>query len=172
MPDPYVPPAAAQAAQQATLLRAQYNEAVGVIRKDRGTSQAQKRTELDTLRTSYVERMADLRSQWNRAMEAAQAAAVTKLLRPPVAGRFINDSFHGHRRTLRDASVAQLAEEFDWAEVAGDSVLMKVCAAWRSSAPPRCPGTRPPAWWSATSTSGLTTAASWTRTRPAATSDG
>ena len=129
MADPYVPPGARQAAQQATLLRAQYNSAVGVIRKDRTTSQAQKRTELDTLRTAYVDRMAELRSQWNGAMEAAQAAAVTKLLKPPVAGRFINDSFHGHRRTLRDASVAQLAEEFDWAEVAGDSVLMKVCAA-------------------------------------------
>jgi hypothetical protein len=53
MADPYVPPGARQAAAQATQLRAQYNEAVGVIRKDRTTSQAQKRTELDTLRTSY-----------------------------------------------------------------------------------------------------------------------
>jgi hypothetical protein len=73
--------------------------------------------------------MAELRSQWNGAMEAAQAAAITKLLRPPVAGRFINDSFHGHRRSLRDSSLATLVEEFDWAEVAGDAVLMKVCAA-------------------------------------------
>ena len=129
MADPYVPPGARQAAQQATLLRAQYNEAVAAIRKDRTTSQAQKRTELDTLRTAYVGRMADLRSQWNRAMEAAQAAAITKLLKPPVDGRQTRDSFHGHRRTLRDASLAQLAEEFDWAEVAQDSVLMKVVAA-------------------------------------------
>jgi hypothetical protein len=46
-----------------------------------------------------------------------------------VDGRQSKDSFHGHRRTLRDASLATLTEEFDWAEVAGDSVLMKVCAA-------------------------------------------
>jgi hypothetical protein len=129
MADPYVPAGARQAATQATQLRAQYTQAVAAIRKDKTTSQAQKRTEVDTLRGRYTPRMAELRSQWNGAMQAAQAAAVTTLLRPPVAGRFINDSFHGHRRTLRDASLATLVEEFDWAEVAGDSVLMKVCAA-------------------------------------------
>jgi hypothetical protein len=48
----YVPPAARQAAAQATLLRATYNQAVDAIRKDRSTSKAQKRTELDTLRVS------------------------------------------------------------------------------------------------------------------------
>jgi hypothetical protein len=57
------------------------------------------------------------------------AAAVTTLLRPPTDGRQIKDSFHAHRRTLRNASLAELAFEFDWGEVAQDGVLMKVCAA-------------------------------------------
>ena len=65
----------------------------------------------------------------NAAFQAEEAAAITKLLKPPVDGRQSKDSFHGHRRSLRDASLATLTEEFDWAEIAGDSVLMKVCAA-------------------------------------------
>jgi hypothetical protein len=129
MPDPYVPPGARQAAQQATLLRAQYNDAVAAIRADRITSKAEKRTELDALRVRYTNRMDELRRARNAAFQAEETAAITKLLRPPVDGRQSKDSFHGHRRQLRDASLAALTEEFDWAEVAGDSVLMKVCAA-------------------------------------------
>ena len=129
MPDPYVPAAARQAAEQARIRRVQYQQAVAAIRKDTSTSQAQKRRELDELRTRYTDTMAALRRRWNDAFEAEQAAAVTKLLRPPLDGRQIKDSFHAHRRQLRDASLAQLAEEFDWGEVAGDTVLMKVVAA-------------------------------------------
>jgi hypothetical protein len=129
MADQYVPHAAREAAAQATRARAQYQQAVAAIRKDRTTSDAQKRRELDELRTRYTERMAELRRARNDAFRAEEAAAITKLLRPPVDGRQSRDSFHHHRRTLRDASLAELAAEFDWAEVAGDSVLMKVCAA-------------------------------------------
>jgi hypothetical protein len=50
------------------------------------------------------------------------------------------DSFHHHRRTLRDASLATLVEEFDWAEVAGDSVLMKVVCALAFQRATRVPG--------------------------------
>jgi hypothetical protein len=129
MPGPYVPPAARKAADQARQTRARYQEAVSSIRRDRRTSQAQKRRELDALRSRYTDRMAELRRQRNDAYQAEEAAAIAKLLRPPLDGRQIKDSFHHHRRTLRDASLAQLAEEFDWAEVSGDAVLMKVVCA-------------------------------------------
>jgi hypothetical protein len=129
MPEPYTPPAAKHAAEQARISRAQYQQAVAAIRKDRTTSDAQKRRELDTLRTAYTDRMAELRHARNAAFQAEEAAAVTTLLRPPTDGRQIKDSFHAHRRTLRNASLAELASEFDWGEVAQDGVLMKVCAA-------------------------------------------
>jgi hypothetical protein len=115
MPGPYVPPAARKAADQARQTRARYQEAVSSIRRDRRTSQAQKRRELDALRSRYTDRMAELRRQRNDAYQAEEAAAIAKLLRPPL--------------DVRDASLAQLAEEFDWAEVSGDAVLMKVVCA-------------------------------------------
>lgn len=129
MAEPYVPPPAKQAAEQARITRAQYQRAVAAIRKDQTTSDPQKRRELDELRTRYTDRMAELRRQRNDAFQAEEAAAIAKLLRPPLDGRQSRDSFHAHRRTLRDATLAQLAEEFDWGEVAQDSVLMKAAAA-------------------------------------------
>jgi hypothetical protein len=128
MPEPYTPPAAKQAAEQARRTRAQYQQAVAAIRRDRATSDAQKRRELDELRTRYTDRMGELRRTWNDAMEGARAGAISAILRPG-EGRQLRDSFHHHRRTLRDASLAQLAEEFDWAEVAQDQVLMQVVGA-------------------------------------------
>ena len=129
MPEPYVPPGARQATDQARLTRARYQQAVAAIRKDRSTSQAQKRRELDELRVQYTNRMAELRRQRNDAHEAAQAQAIRAIMRPPLDGRFIKDSYHQHRRALRDAGLATLQEEFDWAELAQDQVLMKVVAA-------------------------------------------
>jgi hypothetical protein len=128
MAEPYIPATAKRAAEQARVSRAQYQQAVAAIRKDATTSDAQKRRELDELRGRYTDRMAELRRTWNDAMQSEQAAAVTKIMRPG-EGRQTRDSFHHHRRTLRDASLATLVEEFDWAEVAGDGVLMQAVGA-------------------------------------------
>ena len=129
MADRYVPHGAKQAAAEATKLRAQYQEAVAYIRKDTTTTQAQKRRELDALRQVYLERMDAQRRAWNDAWQAEQARAIATIMRPTGQDRALRDSFHAHRRLLRDASVAQLAEELDWAEVSQDSVLLEVVGA-------------------------------------------
>jgi hypothetical protein len=73
MPEPYTPPAAKHAAEQARISRAQYQQAVAAIRKDRTTSEAQKRRELDELRVRYTDRMAELRRARNDAFQAEEA---------------------------------------------------------------------------------------------------
>jgi hypothetical protein len=129
MADRYVPPGAKQAAAEATKLRASYGEALARIRKDPSTSQAQKRRELDELRARYLERMDAQRRAWNDAWQGEQDRAIRTIMRPTGDGRALKDSYHTHRRLLRDASVAQLAEELDWAEVSQDTVLLEVVAA-------------------------------------------
>jgi hypothetical protein len=125
MADRYIPREAAAAMAEASRLRMQYREAVSVIRKDTTTTQAQKRRELGALRDRYLPAMAAQRSRYNAAYEAEQRAAIATMLRPG-NGRQLKDSFHHHRRALRDASLAELTAEFDWGEVCQDTVLMQV----------------------------------------------
>jgi hypothetical protein len=117
---------------------------VTAIRADRSTSTPQKRRELDALRARYTDAMAAQRTGWNDAMQAAQEQAVRAIMRPG-NGRQVKDSYHSHRRQLRNASLAQLAEELDWAEVAEDSVLLQVVASLafqRMTPAPGDPATR------------------------------
>jgi hypothetical protein len=123
----YVPPGAQAAAAEASRLRGRYNEALAAIRKDRTTPEAQKRRERDELRQRYLESMAAQRRAWNDAWQGAQAQAARKIMAVG-EGRAVKDSHHAHRRTLRNASLAQLTEELDWAELAQDTVLMRVVA--------------------------------------------
>jgi hypothetical protein len=123
----YVPPLAEAAARQASRERARYQQAVAEVRKDRSTTKGQKRELLNRLQEVYQRRMQELRAQRNRAYQDAENDALRRIARPG-NGRQIKDSYHAHRHRLREAPLQTLIEEYEWAELADDGLLMKVCA--------------------------------------------
>jgi hypothetical protein len=132
MVDRYIPPGAQQAMQRASTERARYHQAKAAIRKDRTTDKAQKRRELDRLQEVYSRRQQENVAAYRAAYERAEYQAIVSIVRPQLAevgGRFMKDSYAAHRQRLRDAPLDALVEEYNWAKLAHDDLLMKVCAA-------------------------------------------